>query len=78
MVDYYGLISKAVANLQNPQARRVVYERGRSALLEELNSIIPPLRQSAITTQLAAFEDAIQKMEAEIANRGRVPESNGT
>ena len=36
MADYYSLITKAVAGL-NGQDRRTLYERGRNALLDELD-----------------------------------------
>lgn len=69
MIDYYALISKAVENLQGPHARRLVYERGRKALLDELNAVWPRLRQSVVTEQLVAFDDAVGKTESEIADR---------
>jgi hypothetical protein len=74
MADYYPLIAKAVAGLENAQDRRTLYERGRNALVAELKAITPPLRQSDITKELLAFEHAVQKMEAEIARRARESE----
>jgi len=70
MADYYPLIAKAVMGL-NALDRRTLYERGRNALMAELKTITPPLRQSDITKELLAFEHAVQKVEAEIARRAR-------
>lgn len=66
MADYYPLIAKAVTGAQD---RRTLYERGRNALLAELEAVRPPLRQSIITKELLAFEEAIRKVEAEAAHR---------
>lgn len=71
MIDYYALIAKAITNLENPEARRVVYERGRNALKAELNAVTPSLRQSIIAKELFAFEDAVSKVETEVVHRAR-------
>ena len=68
MADYYPLIAKAVTGVST-QDRRTLYERGRNALLAELEAVRPPLRQSIITKELLAFEEAIRKVEAEAAHR---------
>jgi hypothetical protein len=68
MADYYPLIAKAVTGV-SAQDRRTLYERGRNALLAELEAVRPPLRQSIITKELLAFEEAIRKVEAEAAHR---------
>jgi hypothetical protein len=67
MIDYYSLIVKAVTNLQSRQARRAVYERGRAALIAELEAIRPPLGRTIIYKERLAFEEAIRKVETEIA-----------
>jgi hypothetical protein len=61
------LIAKAVTGLQNAYDRRRLYERGRSALIAELEAVTPPLNQSVITKELLAFEEAIREVEAELA-----------
>ena len=71
MIDYYALIAKAIANLESPEARRAIYERGRNALKAELNAVTPSLRQSIIAKELFAFEDAVSKIEAEVVRRTR-------
>jgi hypothetical protein len=68
MADYYPLIAKAVAGLQNAQDRRAVYERGRNALKAELNAVTPSLRQSIIAKELF---DAVSEVEAEVVRRTR-------
>ncbi|MEZ5889582.1 MAG: hypothetical protein R3D52_04535 [Xanthobacteraceae bacterium] len=67
MADYYPLIAKAVEGLQNVSDRRRLYERGRSALVAELEAFTPPLSQTVITKELLAFEEAIREVEAELA-----------
>ena len=73
MADYYPLIAKAVAGLENAQDRRTLYERGRNALMDELKAVDPPLRQSIIAREQLAFEDAVRKVEAEVARRTHGP-----
>ena len=73
MADYYPLIAQAVTDV-SAQDRRTLYERGRNALLAELKAVRPPLRQSIITKELLAFEEAVRKVEAEIAHRARESE----
>jgi hypothetical protein len=65
MSDYYPLIAKAITDLERAQDRRTLYERGRKALLAELEAVRPPLRESIIMKELLAFEQAIRKVEAE-------------
>ena len=77
MTDYYPLIAKAVAkavaSLENAQDRRTLYERGRNALMDELKAVDPPLRQSIIAREQLAFEDAVRKVEAQVARRTSGP-----
>jgi len=73
MADYHPLISRAVAGLDKNtgENRRVLYERARSALLNQLRSVDPPLSESDITRERLALEEAIRKVEAEAAKRLR-------
>ena len=73
MADYYALIAKAVTGL-NAQERRTLYERGGGALLAELQAVIPPLGELVITREQLAFDEAIRKVEAEVARRTHGPE----
>src|SRR5262245_233544 len=74
MTDYYPLIGKAVAGLEKNtgEARRVLYERARSALVNQLRNMNPPLTESEITRERLALEEAIRKVEAEAARRLRM------
>lgn len=74
MADYYPLISRAVAGLENAsgEARRAMYERARTALIAQLRSVDPPLSESDITRERLALEEAVRKVEAEAARRARV------
>ena len=72
MADYYALIVKAAMGL-NAQDRRTLYERGRNALMDELKAVDPPLHQSIIAREQLAFEDAVRKVEAEVARRTHGP-----
>ena len=77
MADYYPLIAKAVMGL-NAQDRRALYQRGRNVLLTELVAVIPQLRKSTISKELLAFEEAIRRVEAEVARRPQDSEWPGS
>src|SRR5437588_11311898 len=74
MTDYYPLIAKAVAGLEKNtgEARRVLYERDRTALVGQLRNMNPPLTESEITRERLGLEEAIRKVEAEAARRLRM------
>jgi hypothetical protein len=69
MADYHPLIARAVAGLENNtgEGRRVLYERARTALVNQLRSVEPPLDEADITRERLALEEAIRKVEAEAA-----------
>jgi hypothetical protein len=73
MADYYPLISRAVAGLEKNtgEARRTLYERARTALVDQLRGATPSLSESDITRERLALEEAIRKVEAESARRMR-------
>lgn len=73
MADYYPLIARAVAGLENStgEARRAMYERARAALIAQLRSVDPPLSESDITRERLALEEAVRRVEAEAAQRAR-------
>lgn len=72
MADYYPVLSRAVAGLdQNTgEARRAVYERARTAIVKQLRSYDPPLSESEITRERLGLEDAIRRLEAEQRGAG--------
>lgn len=66
MTDYLPLLSRAVANLdKNVEGRRAVYDRARSALLNQLRTMNPPLAESEITRERLALEEAIRRIEGQ-------------
>ena len=82
MADYYPLIARAVAGLDKNtgENRRALYERARSALVNQLRGVEPALDESDITRERLALEDAIRRLEAEAAKRVRAeaaPDQHG-
>jgi hypothetical protein len=76
MADYHPLISRAVAGLDKNtgENRRVLYERARAALVNQLRSVEPALEEADITRERLALEEAIRKVEAEVAKSAREQE----
>jgi hypothetical protein len=76
MADYYPLIAKAVAGLDKStgETRRALYDRARTALLAQLRGVEPALSEPDITRERLALEEAIRKVEAEVAFQ-RTPEA---
>jgi hypothetical protein len=72
MADYYSLISRAVGALpqQTPDARQAVYERARKALFNQLRGIQPPVAEADIAAEGRALEEAVTRLELEIAAKG--------
>lgn len=76
MADYYPLVAKAIAGLQKNtgEGRRALYERARTALVAQLRGMTnPSLVEAEITRERLALEEAIRRVEAESARRGRDP-----
>jgi len=71
MADYYPLIARAVAGLEKNtgDARRIVYERARTALVAQLRGVTPALSESDVTRERLALEEAVRKVEAESARQ---------
>jgi hypothetical protein len=65
MADYYSLLSRAVQGLDKStsDARRALYDRVRTVMMEQLHSQQPTL--SDLVKQQLALEEAIKKVEAE-------------
>jgi hypothetical protein len=66
MADYFPVLSRAVAGLENNtgEARRAVYERARAAIVRQLRAIEPPLAEEDIARERMNLEEAIRKVEA--------------
>ena len=63
MADYYPLIAKAVVGQSSGEARRVLYDRARAALVAQLRGVDPPLAEADITRERLALDEAIRKCE---------------
>lgn len=73
MVDYSSVLLRAVAGKKTYEERRVVYERARNALVNQLRSIDPPLPEADIARQRTALEDAIRTVESGVAAQASPP-----
>lgn len=73
MTDFYSVLQRAVSSLPDGSGpnRRAVYDKARKALLKQLQSFDPPLPSADVTAQRLALEDAIRKIENEIARQIR-------
>ena len=73
MADYYPLIARAVSGLEKNtgENRRVLYERARTALVNQLRSVEPALEESDITRERLSLEESIRRVETESAKRLR-------
>jgi hypothetical protein len=69
MADYYPVLKRAIGALPNAtgDSRRAVYERARTALLNQLSGYDPPLTPAEITDQRLSLEEAIRRVESETA-----------
>ncbi len=69
MADFYPVLARAVSALaeNTPEARRSIYERARAALVAQMRSIQPPLPEERIAAQVAALDDAAQRIERDHA-----------
>jgi len=67
MADYYPLIARAVGGLDDNtgENRRALYERARTALVNQLRGVDPPLDEDEITRERLALEEAIRRVETE-------------
>lgn len=71
MAEYYPLLVRAVSGLaeSTPDARRSIYERARAALLGQLRAVQPPVPEPDIERESRSLDDAIARIEDEIAAR---------
>jgi hypothetical protein len=65
MADYQSLIQRAVGGLSKPKAaaRRAVYDRARTALIDQLRGLDPPLPESDVARERLALDEAIARVE---------------
>jgi hypothetical protein len=67
MADYYPLLSRAIAALEekSQEARCEVYDHARATLANQFLKIDRPLLEAALKNERLALEDAIHKVEAD-------------
>ncbi|WP_029006670.1 hypothetical protein [Azorhizobium doebereinerae] len=77
MADYYPLLVRAISGLpqNNAEARKVVFDRARAALLKQLRSVDPPLPEGEIGRERMSLEDAIRRIEADHADTAPAAEA---
>jgi hypothetical protein len=73
--DYYPLIAQAVNRLEQStvDTRRTIYDRARAAMVAQLRSLTPPLRESDINLEQLALDRAIRKVETQSLCRSATP-----
>src|SRR5262245_15926218 len=74
MTDYYPLLGKAVAGLEKHtgEARAMLHERPRTALVSKWRNMTPHPSEAEITRERLALKEAIRKVEAEAARKLRM------
>jgi hypothetical protein len=75
MADYYSLIFRAISALPQSsiETRQTVYARARTALVTQLRNIQPPVGEADIRAESRALEEAITRIELEIAGKAAKP-----
>jgi lipoprotein-anchoring transpeptidase ErfK/SrfK len=78
LADYYSILSRAVASLDNntPQARAELFERARNLLIDRIESERDRWTNETALAEVAHFDAATDRIEAEAARR-RPSESIG-
>jgi SAM (Sterile alpha motif) domain-containing protein len=70
--NYHRLIARAVKGLDSSaEARRLIYERARKALIAHLRFNQPGLSKAVIVKERLALDEAIRNIEAEAARKSR-------
>jgi len=75
MTEFYPVLKRFVDGLTDntAAARRTIYEKARTVLLERLRGQRPALPEKDITRERLALEEAVRRIEAEAARRLRDP-----
>lgn len=75
MIDYVGLLTRAVGTLDpnTAKARHALYDRARRTLIEKLRAGDPTFAHTDLQAERAALEAAIQTVESDIVRRSAPP-----
>jgi hypothetical protein len=75
MRDYYAVIARAVSQLDNntPAAHNAIFNRAHAILIDHLRTRQPPASNSEIMRECAALEDAVRKIQLEMAMAKKGP-----
>jgi len=65
MVDYYSILTRAIASLSpnSDEQRRALYDRARKTLADKLRAVDPSSSHTDLRAESAALEAAIQRIE---------------
>lgn len=76
MADFYPVLSRAIAGLQEqtPEARRAVYDRAKLVLVTQLRNVDPPVSEADIMRQRLALDDVIARIERDHQLADPVPQ----
>src|SRR5215831_8840790 len=69
MVDYFSILTRAVASLSpnSDEQRRALYDRARKTLADKLRAVDPSSSHTDLRAESAALEAAIQRIERGLA-----------
>ncbi|MBV9633514.1 MAG: hypothetical protein JOZ40_02705, partial [Methylobacteriaceae bacterium] len=67
MADYYPLLARAVAGLptSTPEARRAVYTRAKTALMNQLRGVRPDATEQDLERESRSLDEAVRRLERE-------------
>lgn len=71
MNRYFWLLMRFITDDQSAAERRELYDRARTAFLEQLANARPPLPNGVAAFERLSFEEAIRIVEANVARWGR-------
>src|SRR3954447_3852331 len=70
MTEYYLVLKRAIAGVEQAEARHTVYGKARIALIGQLRAAAPPLGTAEISRRRLELEEVIRKVEREsVADR---------
>lgn len=70
MNRYFWLLMRFIGDEHTLDERRGIYDRARTAFLEQLFSAEPPFPPAKIAYERLAFEEAVRTVESSIARWG--------